>query len=232
MPRQLDSAIKSQIYKYMFSGVSQRDIHRLTGADRNTIRKMAREIGFQFPRKGIEIKGNLCVCDHCKNMFYRNKYAIDHASKHYCSTSCKRWDMRGPDHPSWKDGETARNFSSWVYNQLEYKEWRNEVLKKYGNRCAISGRTYDLEAHHIMQKAEGFSPESAFDVENGICLNKEVHTRLHQLVKQGYDPEQVTNKLFQEFDNGINRIRRKADNETFTVYRVADSEKASFFVGL
>jgi 5-methylcytosine-specific restriction endonuclease McrA len=110
--------------------------------------------------------------------------------------------MKGPLHPSWKHGKSAATFSSWVKNQKEYDEWRKTVLERDGNQCVISGRTDNLQVHHVLPKAEGFSPEKAFDPDNGITLNFEVHQRVHELIREGLDYEEAVEKVRKEYNNG------------------------------
>lgn len=183
----------------MTSGIAQRQIERELPISRPYLRKLSRAIGYQFPRAGVEIKGVLCMCAHCGIYFYRPPSKVDRAAKNYCSVPCRNWDQRGPNHPAWKDGAQIRSFSSWVTTQAPYKKWREDVLKRCNNKCVISGRDYDLEAHHIIQKSEQHNMEEVFNPENGIALNTEVHNRLHQLVSEGKDPIVAISLLKNEF---------------------------------
>lgn len=172
---------------------------RLTNISRPYIRKLARSVGFQFPRAGIEQRGILCACVHCGILYFRSASKVDRAEQNFCSVPCKNWFQRGVNHPSWKDGDRIRSFSSWVTQQADYKKWREAVLERCGRKCVISGRDYNLEAHHVLAKAESMNMEDVFKVDNGISLNDEVHQRLHQLVSQKVDPIKIFAMLKNEF---------------------------------
>lgn len=197
MPRKVDPSEKIQAIRMMFDGYSQRSISSITGLSRPYLRKVSKSAGHQFPRNGIELKGVLCACKHCDRYFYRPFSKVTRAENNYCSELCKNWDVRGQNHPNWKDGESARSFSTWITNQSGYKAWREEVLERAGRRCQISGRDYDLDCHHLVAKAE--RNDLALDPENGLVLNKEVHTRLHQLISQKMSAEEAMSKVIEEF---------------------------------
>jgi hypothetical protein len=202
MPRKVPAEQKAYALHLMSLGeMGQREMEKETGLSRPYIRKLAREIGYQFPRNGIENLGQLCMCSNCGIFFRRPPSKIKRTIKQFCDDVCKFAWMKGPQHPAWKTGKTANTFSSWVKNQSEYKDWCQKVLEKYNNKCVVSGRDYDLECHHLEPKAEGMSPEKVFNVDNGIVLNKEVHTRLHQLASEGYTFEAALEKVKEEFKN-------------------------------
>lgn len=199
MPKKVSIFDRNRALTMMHDGVSQREISKQTGLSRPYLRKLAGEVGFQFPRNGFEIIGDICICSNCFVWFRRSSSRVQRSNKHFCSADCRKAHFTGPSHPNWKQGSSAKSFSTWVLNQGAYKDWRKQVLERDNHRCQISGRDFDLEAHHILPKAEGFSPETAFDVDNGITLNKEVHTRLHQLVSEGYSYQDCLKKLKDEF---------------------------------
>lgn len=191
----------------MQQGIAQREIERETGVSRPYIRKLARSVGFQFARNGVEVLGKICMCANCGVLFRRAKSRTEDRQNTFCSVMCRVAFHAGPNHPSWKHGESAKSFSEWVKNQTPYKEWREAVLSRDRYKCVISGRTEKLEAHHIMPKAEGFSPEKAFDLDNGITINNEVHDELHSIIaNEGLDYEEaieyLKNKYRKENDNG------------------------------
>ena len=179
MPRIVSSGEKSVAVQMMLDGVSQREIHRITGLSRPFIRKLSKQVNFQFARNGVEVVGDICICANCQVWFRRSKSKIERANKQFCGDICRKAHATGPNHPSWKHGDSAKTFSTWIVNQSEYKNWREAVLQKDNYSCVISGRSNELEAHHVLPKAEFMSPDKAFDINNGITLNKEVHTRIH-----------------------------------------------------
>jgi hypothetical protein len=66
-----------------------------------------------------------------------------------------------------------------VRHSLKYLEWRKSVFVRDNWKCAITGQTGFLNAHHI----ENFSKNDKLrlDVDNGITLHQEVHKLLHKL---------------------------------------------------
>jgi 5-methylcytosine-specific restriction endonuclease McrA len=191
MPRIVSAAEKQRAISLMFDGMGQRDIERETGLSRPFLRKIAREVGYQFPRNGVEVIGRTCMCTNCGLLFRKPPSKVERAKLQFCDDLCRRAWMKGPNHPSWKTGKTAATFSSWIKNQSGYDQWRDKVLERDGNKCQISGRTDSLQVHHILPKAENISPETALDVDNGMTLNKEVHDRIHELIRSGKDYEEA-----------------------------------------
>lgn len=181
--------------------LGQRDIERETGLSRPYLRKLAKEIGHQFPRNGIEVQGTLCMCSNCGFLFRKPPSRVKRSKNQFCSKDCKDAYMTGINHPSWRTGKSSKSFSEWVKNQKEYKTWRISVLERDGYKCAISGKTEELEAHHILPKSESFNPEKAFDVSNGLTVNKQVHDRIHALVRSGYGFEEAIERVKQEYKN-------------------------------
>lgn len=175
----------------------QREIERITGLSRPFIRKLAKKIGHQFPRNGLEVKGQLCVCTNCGSFFRRPKSKVIRAEKNFCDEICKEVYMKGPNHPMWQQGQTASTFSKWVQNQSEYKEWREKVLARAGYQCEITGSTEGLDVHHILPKATNY--DKAFDLDNGIVLSKECHKKVHEFIRAGYDYDEAVQKLREEY---------------------------------
>ena len=206
MTKRVNPSLKRQAMEMMLDdNLSQYEIHRQTGLSRPYIRKLSREVGYQFPRLGIEIDGELLICDNCDVFFKRPPSKVIRAEKHFCSVVCKSMFFKGKDHPQWK-GTKSYNFSDWVVKQSDYKKWREAVLERDGYKCRISGSTEQLEAHHILPKVSEDNTQSIFDIDNGITLSKLVHTRVHQLMKQGcsFDEACVIIKNEQEIkDNKV-----------------------------
>jgi hypothetical protein len=173
--------------------VPQREIERQTGLSRPYIRKVAREVGYQFPRNGFEVIGNMCMCVNCGAFFRRPTSKIERAKQQFCDVVCKQAFFAGPNHPSWSTGVTARSFSTWVVNQSGYKKWKEAVLERDGYACVISGRKNELHAHHIVMKA--LDPSMAFNIDNGITLNEQIHIEIHKLIREGVGFEEAIQKL-------------------------------------
>ncbi len=68
--------------------------------------------------------------------------------------------------------------------------WRAAVMERDKGRCAISGETLDLHAHHIRSKAD--CPELRFEPSNGIALASRLHREFHSLYgKTGTNAQQL-----------------------------------------
>ena len=50
-------------------------------------------------------------------------------------------------------------------------------MKKCNHKCVVTGRDYDLEAHHIENYAT--CEEKRSDLSNGVVMNKVVHRAFH-----------------------------------------------------
>jgi len=50
------------------------------------------------------------------------------------------------------------------------------IAVKIGGRCEISGKTYNLEAHHLIKRD---NLQYRWDLRNGICLNSQFHLIAH-----------------------------------------------------
>jgi hypothetical protein len=206
MPKDISPGEKALIINMMVNGKGQREINRLTGISRGFIRDLAKKINFQFKRNGFEILGQLCMCANCGGLFRRPPSKVRRAKTTFCSPVCKMSYMKGINHPGWGSGEKSLTFSMWCKNQSFYKDWREQVLERDEHKCIISGREDNLEAHHVLPKAEDYHPEEAFNVDNGITLNKEVHQKIHDMIRDGWGFEECIEKLKQDYkivDNGL-----------------------------
>src|SRR6185436_4448468 len=84
---------------------------------------------------------------------------------------------RGPAHWNWRGGRPWERF-----RDPRYLEWRNAVLERDDYTCQRCGRIckrYErgLAAHHVASWAE--SPDTRFDVANGLTLCRACHMELH-----------------------------------------------------
>jgi hypothetical protein len=184
----------------------QRDIERETGLSRPYLRKLATEIDHQFPRNGIEVRGQLCMCVNCGWMFRKPASRVKRAKRQFCDDTCRQEYMKGSHHPSWKGGVASGTFSNWVKNQAKYDEWVQDVMKRDNHTCQISGKTEDLHVHHVLMKAESHNPEKVFDVENGITLNREVHEKIHAMIREGCGFEESLDLLRKEYNEQSIRV--------------------------
>lgn len=199
MPRKVSEAEEQFLIMLIRSGVAQRDIERDYGASRTFLRKLAKKIGYQFPRNGIENVGQVCMCASCGRLFRRPRSKVERAKYNLCSDVCRVDYMRADKAGAWKDGSSVRSFSSWIVNQQGYEDWRKAVLERYNYKCAISGRDYDLHCHHIEFKGKEENYGKALDVDNGIILNEEIHKEIHKLAREGLTFEEACEKLKKKY---------------------------------
>lgn len=196
MPRKISQEEYESLVDLILAGdIGQHEMARITGLSRPYIRSVAKKLGYQFPRNGIEVNGELAMCTNCGAMFRRSASRLARTRHTFCDDVCQQAYMKGANHPAWKTGSSSRSFSQWVQNLAGYEDWRQEVLKRDNYKCIVSGRNHDLQCHHIMPKAEGISPEKALDISNGITLNREIHEEIHSLIRNGVGYEEAVTQL-------------------------------------
>jgi 5-methylcytosine-specific restriction endonuclease McrA len=91
----------------------------------------------------------------------------------YCSDACKEACsiFNKSMHPKGFKNPPAREFQ---------KEFRQMILERDENVCQVCGEEFDpkfLQAHHITPAI--CSPMEQVDIENGICVCKDCHKKLH-----------------------------------------------------
>lgn len=211
MGRKVLPEVEQRVLELLQNGTAQRDIHRITGASREYVRALAKRLGVEWKVNGRDIKGIPKNCQTCGIFYYRSPSKVSRAEYSFCSEECKRTFFRGQFHPNYISGKfVGNNFSDWLTNQGSYKKWRKAVLAKYNNTCVITGLKEDLEAHHVCQKAENFSPEESLNPDNGICVNKNIHIRLHQISKaagRGITLQADIDQVKKEFADGSLKIK-------------------------
>ena len=109
-----------------------------------------------------------CVCNKDKGKTY-SKYCRSCSHK-----GIPRFDLRGKNHPFWKNGISKLNKTErqLAMLTLEYKLWRNTVLERDDWTCRIClKRGGDLEVDHI--KPWALYPELRYAIDNGrvLCVN-------------------------------------------------------------
>jgi len=83
--------------------------------------------------------------------------------------------MVGDKCPNWKGGVTPENHK--IRTSFGMKEWRRKVFARDNYTCQECGKTKCyIESHHIKSFAK--YPELRFDLENGITLCLECHSKV------------------------------------------------------
>lgn len=158
--------------------------------------------------KGPEKKGKTFICKVCGKSFYREQSNIRKGITQYCSSKCwgkqlekdfkagkrivpnklkntgKTWFKKGYDvtkHWNYKGGITPINAK--IRNSVEYKLWREAVLKRDNYTCVWCGkvggwskeekRQIKLQTDHI--KPFALFPELRFAIDNGRTLCEDCH---------------------------------------------------------
>lgn len=100
--------------------------------------------------------------------------------------------------PVWKGGVT---YSRVERSCFEYNEWRKSVFARDNYTCMCcgkrshSGDLLTLNAHHVKNWAD--NPHSRFDVDNGITLCNECHTRFHSEYGKHNNTEEQLHEFIQ-----------------------------------
>ena len=98
--------------------------------------------------------------------------------KIYCSQKCLKSDYsetkKGENSHFWEGGKTKK--SKLLRTRAEYREWRTKVFERDDYKCQDCGEnTRTLVAHHIKEQCN--YPELIYDVNNGLTLCHECHTK-------------------------------------------------------
>lgn len=88
-------------------------------------------------------------------------------------------NMRGKNHPNYKDGGVYRNQRHTEMGRIEYKLWRDACFARDGYTCQKYGTIGgDLEVHHLDNWKD--FPELRLAIDNGITLSKKAHREFHK----------------------------------------------------
>ncbi len=83
----------------------------------------------------------------------------------------------GDKHHGWKGGVTTHIFK--LRKTDRYKAWRDYVYRKYNWTCQLCLRKLKkLVAHHVLSFTD--YPEHRFDVDNGLCVCRSCHKKIHK----------------------------------------------------
>jgi len=86
--------------------------------------------------------------------------------------------LSGSKCPFWKGGVTSLN--KLCRTKSDYKWWRMSVYERDNYTCQKCGvRGKELNCHHILNFSD--FPDSRFDIDNGITLDKNCHKLFHNI---------------------------------------------------
>ena len=126
----------------------------------------------------------------------------------------------------WAQGIKREDFTGFttpentkIRQSKESKDWKQAVLKRDNFTCTISGNTEDLQIHHLSSFAS--NPKERFKIDNGITLNKEVHSQFHSM----YGKKNNTKEQFEEFKK-LKLIPKESLPTVYIVSGIAGSGKS------
>jgi len=138
-----------------------------------------------------------CQCKFCgidkghvnKKLFTARCYkcAMTDERKKQISATCQKIDIE-----NWVGNTAPKN--TLIRQSKLGREWRQLIFEKYNYTCDISGKKGGkLQAHHL--RSFDLNIESRFDIDNGICLSKEMHIEFHKAYGRGNN----TKEQYEEF---------------------------------
>lgn len=139
-----------------------------------------------FESRGLRVVGDVravkdlieyeCPVEGCtktNSVLYSNLLK-EGAKNFYCHTHFNELAVkRGPAHPLWNPEREERDRTLYLF-----VPWSKAVLASWGYRCAITGKSGRLEAHHLNSRRR--FPEDALRISNGVALSSDLHWEFHQ----------------------------------------------------
>ena len=120
----------------------------------------------------------------------------DQIYKYPCCKICARDRTRGPLNHMWNPNLTDEDRLAAKYGRGdEFKRWSRSVLERDHFTCQISGKSCELEAHHISPWAADVG--ARFSLENGIAMSKVLHKIFHS--EEFYGKHNNTAEQVEEF---------------------------------
>ena len=125
-----------------------------------------------FSKGNIPYNKNKRTAHFCKNCGSKIKDVYN--QNKYCSDECFKVGTSKENHYNWLGGITAE--TRRIRNHSEYLKWAKDIKKRDEYQCQICGEVGGaLNSHHI--KPFSKYPELRFDINNGITLCKECHSK-------------------------------------------------------
>lgn len=148
----------------------------------------------------VNNRSELTFIAKCGHIYKSSYISFKKSSKNHMCKECSNLLTSGENNYNWKGGTYTSEVESFR-KTYEFKFWQKSVLKRDNYTCQCCNKKYkNPNAHHL----DGYNwcIEKRTDIDNGITLCKECHTKFH--VKYGYGDN--TREQFEEF---IIKIKNK-----------------------
>lgn len=116
-----------------------------------------------------------CKCS-CDNIISVSKYKLKDNKKTICGRAGRHL-IKHVDVTNQQDNITdiySREYMDELRCSTDYKQYKQDVLKKDNFQCIVCGSHKNLEVHHIYPFA--IHPHDRFNPDTGICMCKEHHS--------------------------------------------------------
>lgn len=134
----------------------------------------------------------LKVICKCGQIFYQSYLSMRMGRAVLCNV-CYKELMSGENHHLWNHSLTYKERLRYRYLP-EFVEWSKEIKRINNYTCQITGvRGGDLVSHHLYSWDTYI--DKRFDLNNGVCIQKKIHKKFHNLYGYGNN----TSKQFEEF---------------------------------
>jgi len=121
-----------------------------------------------------------CNCVICLNKKHlpMPKEMIEKRIQKARETTIKNGSQAKENNPAWKGGLTEK--ASLERKTKEWIDWRKQIFERDNYTCQSCGkRGCTLHPHHIKKRSE--FPELKFNIDNGLTLCNNCHTKIHSL---------------------------------------------------
>jgi len=136
----------------------------------------------------------ICSQPNCNNMhkITYNNLMRGYNEELHCSECIMKFNIkRGENHPCWKESLTEEDRQNRLLTP-GFAIWRRNVLNRFERKCIVSGKE-DIIVHHLYNWRD--YPQYRVDINNGVCLTKDLHIEFHR--KYGYGENSI--QQFREF---------------------------------
>lgn len=144
--------------------------------DGNSIEKIARAMNVGHSAIEYRLKINNVPMRSRSEALVGKPKSIEHRMA-TSRVRIERGLAKGERNPNWKGGissETEKRIAA-IKRNPKYKAWRKAVVSV--GYCKSCGSKTGLQAHHVLPKSK--FPNLIHDIDNGVCLCRSCHVRLH-----------------------------------------------------